>query len=83
MNMIQAVKSVFGNYANFKGRARRSEYWLFTLFNGLICLGATILISVLLLTALARWSGSIWSHFLYLWAGGFASVPGGQLQAAS
>ena len=53
MNMIQAVKSVFGNYANFKGRARRSEYWLFTLFNGLICLGATILISVLLLTALA------------------------------
>lgn len=23
----EAVKSFFGNYANFKGRARRSEFW--------------------------------------------------------
>jgi hypothetical protein len=27
MNFIDAVKSVFTNYANFNGRARRSEYW--------------------------------------------------------
>ncbi|MBP6558593.1 MAG: DUF805 domain-containing protein, partial [Flavobacterium sp.] len=26
-------KVVFQNYANFNGRARRSEYWYFTLFN--------------------------------------------------
>jgi len=26
-------KVVFENYANFSGRARRSEYWYFTLFN--------------------------------------------------
>ena len=26
-------KVVFENYANFNGRARRSEYWYFTLFN--------------------------------------------------
>lgn len=25
--------SVFQNYANFSGRARRSEYWFFVLFN--------------------------------------------------
>ena len=25
------------NYANFEGRARRKEYWLFHLFNGIIC----------------------------------------------
>ena len=53
MSMMEAVKSVFHNYANFHGRARRSEYWLFTLFNGLICFGMTILIVVLAGTALA------------------------------
>lgn len=31
-------KVVFENYANFKGRARRSEYWYFTLMNTLITL---------------------------------------------
>ncbi|WP_417939086.1 DUF805 domain-containing protein [Flavobacterium sp. RS13.1] len=29
-------KVVFENYANFNGRARRSEYWYFVLANGLI-----------------------------------------------
>ncbi len=29
-------KVVFENYANFKGRARRSEYWYFVLANALI-----------------------------------------------
>ena len=27
MNMIEAVQSVIQNYANFSGRAARSEYW--------------------------------------------------------
>ncbi|OXA81842.1 Uncharacterized membrane protein YhaH, DUF805 family [Flavobacterium aquidurense] len=34
-------KVVFENYANFSGRARRSEYWFYTL--------ATIIISILLM----------------------------------
>lgn len=34
-------KVVFENYANFKGRARRSEYWYYTL--------ATIIISIILM----------------------------------
>ncbi|HLV23575.1 MAG TPA: DUF805 domain-containing protein [Moheibacter sp.] len=39
MNMIDWYKKVvFENYANFSGRARRSEYWYFTLFNFLITL---------------------------------------------
>jgi len=29
---------VLKNYANFSGRARRTEYWMFTLFNFLISL---------------------------------------------
>ena len=33
MNFISAVKSVFSQYATFTGRARRSEFWYFVLFN--------------------------------------------------
>lgn len=37
MGFVDAVKSVLvENYANFKGRARRSEYWYFVLFNVLL-----------------------------------------------
>ncbi|SMC35340.1 DUF805 domain-containing protein [Moheibacter sediminis] len=37
MNMIDWYKKVvFENYANFRGRARRSEYWYFALCNGII-----------------------------------------------
>ena len=32
MGFVAAVKSFFSNYANFKGRARRSEYWYAQLF---------------------------------------------------
>lgn len=33
MDAIEAVKSVFSKYVTFSGRARRSEYWYFMLFN--------------------------------------------------
>lgn len=36
MTFGEAVKSCFHNYASFKGRARRSEYWFFALFVFLI-----------------------------------------------
>ncbi|WP_429910913.1 DUF805 domain-containing protein [Glycocaulis sp.] len=32
MNFMDAVKSVYTNYAGFQGRARRSEYWWWYLF---------------------------------------------------
>ena len=38
MNMVDAVKSVLSKYVGFSGRARRSEYWYWTL--------ATILASI-------------------------------------
>lgn len=38
MNMIEAVKSVFSNYATFSGRARRAEYWWFILFSLIVSL---------------------------------------------
>lgn len=36
-------KVVFENYANFSGRARRSEYWYFVLANMLIAISLVIL----------------------------------------
>ena len=36
MKMMDAVKSVFTQYATFSGRARRSEYWYFTLFTMIV-----------------------------------------------
>lgn len=37
MGFLDAIKSVVvDNYANFSGRARRSEYWYFTLANILL-----------------------------------------------
>ena len=36
MTFTQAIQSVFSQYATFSGRARRSEYWFFVLFNYVI-----------------------------------------------
>lgn len=36
MSFGDAVASVFTNYFNFSGRARRSEYWYWTLFTMLV-----------------------------------------------
>lgn len=33
MSFTEAVSSVFSKYATFSGRARRSEFWWFALFN--------------------------------------------------
>jgi len=41
---------VLKQYADFKGRARRKEFWMFTLFNFLATAAATILDNVLGLT---------------------------------
>lgn len=43
MSFGQAISSVFKNYANFNGRARRSEFWFFALFNLIIYLAASVI----------------------------------------
>lgn len=40
-------KVVFENYVNFSGRARRSEYWYFALFNFLLAIVAIVVDNVL------------------------------------
>lgn len=36
MTFVQAIQSCYSNYATFSGRAARSEYWFFVLFQCLI-----------------------------------------------
>ena len=36
MSIGDAIKSYFKNYANFNGRARRSEFWFASLFVGVV-----------------------------------------------
>ena len=45
MGMKEAIISAFNNYVNFDGRARRSEYWYFTLFNMIVSAVFAVLIS--------------------------------------
>lgn len=46
MSFPDAVRSGLTNYANFNGRARRSEYWFFALFAFLVYVVAYIIDAV-------------------------------------
>ncbi|WP_040278916.1 DUF805 domain-containing protein [Psychroserpens damuponensis] len=41
------LKVVRDNYANFNGRARRKEYWMFVLFNMIFAYGGMIILGLL------------------------------------
>lgn len=43
------LKVVRDNFANFEGRARRQEYWMFVLFNILITIGLYMLVGIMAL----------------------------------
>ncbi|MEJ6390351.1 DUF805 domain-containing protein [Gymnodinialimonas ulvae] len=43
MDFMTAVRHVFANYANFSGRARRSEFWWWTLFAFILAIVAQII----------------------------------------
>lgn len=43
MNFTDAIKVCFHKYADFSGRARRSEFWFFYLFSTLVSLAFSIL----------------------------------------
>ncbi len=59
-------KVVFENYANFKGRARRSEYWYFTLANVIIGIILAVVDNTLGLTFEGSTSGPIGSLYSLL-----------------
>ena len=47
MSFSDAIKSYFKNYANFNGRARRSEFWWFWLFVVIVQVVVQTLIAVI------------------------------------
>lgn len=47
MNPVDAIRSVWSQYASFKGRARRSEYWWWALFSTLVIYGPFIILGLL------------------------------------
>lgn len=57
MTFPEAIKSAFRNYANFRGRARRSEFWYFYLLNFIINFTARIIVSLPLIFSLASEGG--------------------------
>ena len=43
IDFVQAIKSCLGQYATFSGRAKRSEFWWFFLFQVLVMVAASML----------------------------------------
>ena len=58
MSFGTAIKTCFKKYCVFTGRARRSEYWYWTLFNILVSIGISVLQGALSIPALLKGSGS-------------------------
>ena len=48
MNFVEAISSGFSNYVNFSGRAQRSAYWWWSLFEIVVLVAAQILDGIIL-----------------------------------
>jgi uncharacterized membrane protein YhaH (DUF805 family) len=57
MTFTQSIKFCLSHYANFEGRASRSEFWWFFLFCSLITVALSVPATILLIVAVAN-SGS-------------------------
>lgn len=53
MTFQDSIKTCLKNYAEFSGRATRSEFWWFVLFTFLVCAGLTIVDPTQMLASLA------------------------------
>ena len=63
MSFVDAIKSVFTQYVGFSGRARRSEYWFFCLFNIIVsCVLSALASKISLLSLLSV----VWSLAIFL-----------------
>ena len=57
MDFISAIKSGFSNYANFSGRASRSEYWYWFLFAVIVNVYASFIDQILGIYVVAGLAG--------------------------
>ena len=65
--MLKYVKKVFRQYADFKGRARRAEYWYFSLFNFLLVLIGEFLATLIIFTTQNVVGTAICMGIIYLY----------------
>lgn len=56
MSFIESIRTVLSKYAAFSGRARRSEYWWYTLAYGIVM---TVLYSVLIVPGLTEYMAAL------------------------
>ena len=56
------LNAIKGHYADFKGRARRQEFWMFFLFNAIV----GVLFSCLGMILSAKWIGSIYELAVFV-----------------
>ncbi|MFB9077879.1 DUF805 domain-containing protein [Flavobacterium procerum] len=65
--MIEYYKKVvFENYANFKGRARRSEYWYYTLAQFVIMISIFIVASIIGAVFADAFTGLFVGYFVFV-----------------
>ena len=65
--MGDAIKSVFRQYAGFEGRASRTEFWYWYLFNALLTIGVITLLLLSVLLPPLIWLGGLAYVALILW----------------
>lgn len=68
LSMSEAIKTVFSKYARFEGRATRSEYWFFALFNFLIFGGLVLLGSLLSSASGGSDMATLAGFLIFVWA---------------
>ena len=61
MTFVEAIQSVLSNYANFSGRARRSEYWYFVLLSVIVSAVLGVLAQIPFLGMVATLLSGVWS----------------------
>ena len=59
MNFTKSIETCFNKFANFDGRARKSEFWWFQLFCIIVQIVGSIIDSILGYTELFVWIGYI------------------------
>jgi uncharacterized membrane protein YhaH (DUF805 family) len=59
MSFTEAIRSVLNQYAGFTGRARRSEYWYWTLFYIILSIIASMLDRAVFNTTYGSWFSAI------------------------
>lgn len=76
MNIFQAVSRVFKNAFNFKGRARRREYWLYCLFNTCVIPALAMIAAIFSMDAgnVSMFTGSLLIPTLYSLAAFFPTL---------